>query len=280
MKNAVIHDIDNDGIMAAAIVSLNIENIDFFPMSPYSKKEELIPRLNIGKYDNIYMLDLSASPEIMNALENEAKNIFYWFDHHKSAVQLFNKYKGSQDFRKSTTKLVWEWFYTEKKFMPRAVEYTHRYDIFEGEETDSFLNEVIPFQCFMERVRSVNVYKKILTGVAPSTDLILSIGKTLWEDELNVFKNMNFKKLTIIGKNALISQNVYNVGRVSYLLRKKGVKCDFYINQMKKAEGTYIYSIRSLSEGADCLDIIKNLNLNGGGHVAAAGFSSQASLFY
>lgn len=84
MKDAIIHDTDNDGIMAAAIISNNVPKADLYPIRAYDKTgmKEIVNRVSGGEYRDIYMVDLSASLDLMDALDNGARRDFLWFDHH------------------------------------------------------------------------------------------------------------------------------------------------------------------------------------------------------
>lgn len=285
MKDAIIHDTDNDGIMAAAIISNNVPRADLYPIRAYDKAgmKEIVNRVTGGEYRDIYMVDLSASPDLMDALDNGARRDFLWFDHHKSAEKMCGKYEGIFDTTKAACRLVWEWF--QDSPMPPTVGLTARYDIFEGQDSPSFSHTVIPFQCYMERVRSVEVYKTMLRH--KDIDSALRVGEALWKEEIEAFYKSEYKEMWwprvpigSRGEYILITREMRNPGRIAYLLRKEDSLVDFYINQTQKSEGLFTHSIRSVGPEANCLDFIARYDLKGGGHPAAAGFSTTEDLFF
>lgn len=280
MKDAIIHDTDNDGIMAAAIITDNVD-ADLYPVRTYDKARmrEIASLVTGGQYRDIYMVDLSAPPDLMDALANGARRDFLWFDHHESVREMFGAYQGVQDIEKSATKLVWEYF-NGKSEMPWAVYMTSRYDLFEDQEKADFFLNVIPAQCFMERVRSVEVYRGILNMSPQQLKTVWRIGTKLWEDEIKSFKELDFLTSKFFGNSLVLSRGLQNPGRIAYLLRREGSEADFYINQTVKPNGLFAHSIRSVHPKADCLEFIKARGYNGGGHPAAAGFSTTTDLFF
>lgn len=281
MKDAIIHDTDNDGIMAAAIIADNTD-ADLYPVRTYDKARmgEVAAQVTGGRYRDIYMVDLSAPPSLMDALKNGTKRDFFWFDHHQSAQEMFGVYLGAQDVKKSATKLIWEWFY-RKDPMPLAVSMTNRYDLFKGQDKKDFFTDVIPIQCFLERIRSVNAYRSILNFSSEELGTFREVGRKLWEDEVEAFEKTEFATFGFYGDNLVLSRGLRNPGRTAYLLRRRGSKkADFYINQAIKPNGLVTHSIRSLHSKADCLEFIKARGFNGGGHPAAAGFSTTTDLFF
>lgn len=170
--------------------------------------------------------------------------------------------------------------------MPPTVGLTARYDIFEGQDSPSFFHTVIPFQCYMERIRSVEVYKTLLSH--EDIDSALRVGKALWKEEIEAFYKSEYKEMwwprvplkPRRGEYILITRGMRNPGRIAYLLRKEGSSVDFYINQVCKSESLFTHSIRSVDPEANCLDFIARYDLKGGGHPAAAGFSTTEDLFF
>ncbi len=282
MKIAVIHDTDNDGYMAAAIIKNRHPEADFFPARSYDQARlKELPRLAHG-YDAVYMADLSAPRGIMDALEKEAKKHFLWFDHHASAQEMFNVYQGRQEIGKSACRLVFEWFYPGEP-LPDAVDLTDKYDLFLGQDSDMFRRWAIPFQCIMERCRSVSLYAKILISDDQEIFHLTNLGAALWKEEQAAFKSaekFQHEWAREAGRPFVfvVTKEMKNPGRIAWLLRQAGHPADFYINQNEK-EGKFTYSARSIQAGADCLELIKEYGLRGGGHPQAAGFSSETDLF-
>ncbi len=283
MRVAVIHDTDNDGYMAAAVIKNKYPQSDFFPARSYDQgRLRELPGLVHG-YDAVYMVDLSAPPDIMESLKREAKKGFFWFDHHTSAQEMFGAYLGHQEIGKSACRLVFKWFYPGEH-LPDAVGLTDRYDLFVDQGQETFKRLVLPFQCIMERLRSVPLYHKTLTSNGQEILHLIKLGDTLWEEEREDFKkaekwNREWPRQKP-GRpyTFVVTQGMKNPGRAAWLLRQAGYSADFYINQNER-EDKFTYSIRSIQPEADCLELIKEYSLRGGGHPQAAGFSSGASLF-
>ena len=293
MRIAVIHDTDNDGFMAAAVIKNRYPQADFFPARTYDlERLKDLPRLLHG-YDDIYMVDLSAPVEVMDAIANEAQGNFFWFDHHPSAADLFGKYAGNQMIGKSACLLTFEWLYPNEG-LPEAVDFTNRYDLFIQQDGLLFANIILPFQCIMERLRSVELYRLILISDEDEFERLVELGEALWVEEQRAFESaekLSFRwlreKSTLLKGlrdkprqpyKFVLTRGMRNPGRVAWLLRQGGATEDFYINQNEK-NGKFTHSIRSLSQEADCLDFIKEFRLKGGGHHKAAGFSSEFNLF-
>lgn len=287
MKIAVIHDTDNDGYMSAAIIQSRYGAglCDFFPARSYDQERlRSLPGLVRG-YDTVYMVDTSAPLDIMDALENQAGKDFLWFDHHASASDMFGAYQGRQELGKSACRLVYEWLHPGED-LPDAVDYTDRYDLFEGQDRFDFRSTIIPFQCVMERIRSVRAYRQVLVSGSEDIWNLIEIGTRLWEDEQSAFDLVEKKFLWYSRPNWEASKNYHlvitkalrNPGRVAWMLRQNGSKDDFYINQNLN-DGKFTHSLRSLHPEADCLQFIKEIGVRGGGHPQAAGFSTEFDLF-
>jgi len=294
MKVVVFYDADNDGYMAAAIVSMYLDGIyngvtkDFFPLRPRGKVNEK-KKNKMEEADRNYLLDLSI-PEILYFNPDK----LCWYDHHKSVEEKFGRVAiaGKQEIGKSTSRLVWEDMFSAP--MPLVVDLTDRYDVFRDEYNSYFEKSVIPFQCIMERMRSIEVYKKIVQDDRPSR--LIATGSYLWKTEKDQFYEAQFLRYFPnwgIG-GTVVTKEIQFPGRFAYLYRlaeKKQIAkplwwkpgLSFYINQNDKVDETgvpfFTYSVRRLKDTANCLDLIREFNFSGGGHEAAAGFRSEIDHF-
>ena len=278
MRTAIIHDTDNDGTMAAALI-LNAEpEAALFPVRSYEKERlaelsTILPNL----YDNVCMVDISAPGETMVKFSIAQK--FLWFDHHTSAEGAFGMYDGRQAIGKSATALVWE-YVNPRLQMPPWAAYINEYDIFHEQNEPRFANLVIPFQIFMERVCNVQAYLEISRQLDKRPQLLdgfVDIGRKLWASELALYNHAPITAREIGPYKVLVGTKPASPGRYAWWLRKLEYKSDFFISG-RDAGDKWVYSIRSLRPGADCLEFIDRMGFAGGGHVKAAGFSTPTQL--
>jgi len=132
----VIHHNDLDGLSSAAIVYkayretvIKDSYIDFFE-ADYDKE---IPLDKIHKDEDVYIVDFSLKPAMMNKLLKITKNII-WIDHHKTALEYEKDYESNidgyrvvEDQRMAGCELTWDWFYPELPY-PDVVKYIGDFD--------------------------------------------------------------------------------------------------------------------------------------------------------
>lgn len=139
---------DMDGKCAAAIVfhsqiwmyqdgvtALTPEMIDI------DYKDEVdIDKITLN--EEIYIVDFSFKPEVMEKILQKTSNIV-WIDHHKTAMEYkySQELKGIRDNNFSGCELTWQYFHPNET-MPRIVEMLGRYDIWDFSKYGEDLNKL------------------------------------------------------------------------------------------------------------------------------------------
>lgn len=301
-KLAIIYDRgDNDGILSYQLLRGNFESAyDIVPIPyRYGDDVELIwQTLDDPMIKSVYMADISLPPVHMKRLHEKYAGLFVWIDHHASAIEANLMYKGLQRIDHSAAMLCWMYLNGGPRYeAPRAIQLVERYDIFKDSEAEDFYTDVIPFEMALTTKRLMcgdDVLRDLASCDDQQIDAIITQGRHMREYEESLIRPvinhtahdlaerdfepgyMGYGRwiLDIEGQRVLVMKQSINAGRQAYYIRKCNMELDVLMTFNYKGNDIWTYSLRALSERGNCLRLIEDLQLRGGGHVAAAGASS------
>lgn len=127
----VYHKVDFDGKCAAAIVLMKHPDAE---LVPYNYGDDIDPEKFRGH--RVIMVDCSLQP-FSRMLELAAICDLMWIDHHKTAIEEYEKatekFPAHIDSKFAGCELTWQWAFPEAAKMPRAVWLLGRYDVWDME---------------------------------------------------------------------------------------------------------------------------------------------------
>lgn len=278
MITCVYHRRDFDGICSASIVKKRFPDVNLIGWD----YEDELP--TIEDKQTVILVDVSFPPQVMEQYAYKAKE-FIWIDHHKSAINDYEKYfadkptkklllNTSLDTNHSACELTWFYFFEDIK-LPSIVKLLGTYDIFR-EYGNSFWNEeVIPFQLGLKaKCTSVETFPSHLLRAGEDFLPILSIiqdGKIIqrYTTEQNKLIcqsafEIEFEGLKAICLNAGVGSQTFN--SIWDNTKYDVMLCFQYTGK------TWRVSLYSDKPEVDCSAICKLFN--GGGHKGAAGFQT------
>jgi uncharacterized protein len=177
------HKSDNDGKLSGAILKMAIPDIQLIGID----HGDPFPWELIDSGTIVYMADFSL-PEMPDMIKIwDISKRFFWFDHHKSAIEKYCDYinstevarsfvLGRRDVLKSGCELTWEYLFPDKN-IPDLVTIVGSYDTWRDHGSMAWVNRYEPFQ-----------YGSRLLKLDPSTDAGLYNWKLLLENERDVSK--------------------------------------------------------------------------------------------
>lgn len=275
---------------------------------------------------NVCFVDCCLPIDEMFDLAENCKELL-WIDHHISAYeQLLTKLGESSDYRvvgstfddvvKMTIKfgnnslvtvfphdiekkplaaieLSWLYFGSSDNFMPQAVSYLGRYDVWQFDEKK---DDIYPFQMGM-RSKNTNIidadgnlsifWKELFHNDDMTTDIIIEDGKTIIEyiakTNSHVASNLCREgSLYFIGDHdskekdtyRLIIANMSGQGSKFFDSVYDPEKHDIMVSYFQRSDGKWVVSFYS-DKDIDCAEIARNIGYiydgSGGGHKGAAG---------
>jgi len=270
------HSADLDGHCSGAIVKLKHPDCDMFGIN----YRDTFPWDNLKKDDLVYMVDFALQPfDDMVKLAGIVNLV--WIDHHKSAIESWEKsklyvdgLKGARCFDNSQAGCELTWEYLFDTDVPRAVKLLSEYDVWNHSDADT-----LPFQ-FGLRMYETHPNEQSLwmqlfeiNGLNP-LDQIIGEGTIIlsyqatenkkycsacsFETELDGLKCIAINKMLT---NSQIFNSVWNPEEYDAML------------SFGWRKGAWTVSLYSDKPGIDVSAIAKNRG--GGGHKGAAGFQCK-----
>lgn len=281
------HASDSDGWCSGAIVALsenNYENENFIGIDYSNNNFNNFDFSKISRNETVYIVDLSFTEDTLNILSKiiskcGIENII-WLDHHKSSIDICNKYptvdsiRGVRSSDHSAAYLTWIYLFGTE-YIPAIVEYISDYDsfVFKYGDASKFLNYGVNKNKLLKNPASL-LWSTILKSDNFVVKLI-SDGKIidayLSENYSEYIKNnayeTNFEGYTM----AVVNRNCNSLIFGDLYKRYKIVSTFVYDGEKWK------YSLYSGDPSVDCEAIARKYG--GGGHKGAAGFSSDEMLY-
>lgn len=246
----------------------------------------------IGPADHVAILDFSFDnmQEIVDKVLGNGGS-FWWFDHHKSAMEKFPAlwssgtiadvpcpFWGFRQIGKAACELVLEHY---KHDLTRDFSDVVRLVATIDEHRDNTVfygNDVIAMIAFGKMIKGMKPDSPALDGIIKAFDLksLEESGRTIeWAMKLDIVTAItNGFPASIRGHTAFVTNSVTNIQGV--LMESLAAGCDIAINVVLRQKGGkpfWQYSLRSMDDGPDVSEIAKAYG--GGGHAHAAGFVSD-----
>lgn len=255
---------DADGKCAGAIVKKKFpqDSIDFIAMQ-YKDKVKIE---DIETGEDIYIVDFSFKPDVMNEILNVTQSIV-WIDHHKTAFEYEKGYKqnvlGIRQPDVSACVLAWEYFFDDDP--PYAVTLIGDFDTwkFKHERTMEFRYGLESFSHGPE--------SEIWNGMLRTDyecNQIKAIGEAIIRFRDNICKDFQGfgYKTRFEGWGAFV-QNLYMFGSLAFgeMIMDYPI-CISFVHDGKQ----YTVGLYTVSDDIDVSEIAKKYG--GGGHKGAAGF--------
>ena len=281
-KNLVIyHRVDYDGIFSGLIVKKYYEEKGIITRTYGWNYGDLELDLSsiINNYQNIIMVDISFSPDVMLKLRETGK--LTWIDHHQTAISDSEEHNYSDipGYRKdgiAACELTWSYFYPNKE-TPQIIQFVGAYDIWDKTRFD-WSNDVVPLQYGLRNEYGVNLNNIEKDWETLSTDCswVLNTGSTIFEwlkKSSEIWIKNNGFPVTVAGKFkgiALLSPLASSI-----LFESVISEYDIFLIVQINNNGT-TYSVSMYSEpdkdlgDFSCGEYLKTY-YNGGGHAKAAG---------
>ena len=276
-----IHHNDLDGYASARLVAEYTDNFDkerYFEWDYFGN----IPIEKIQKNEKVYIVDCSFSEhtiEILKSIQRITNDII-WIDHHKTTMELIQNHeelgniKGMRVNDISAAALTYMFLYKQGiNEIPLYIRMISDYDTWKyeyGKDTEYFF-------CYMESMDYKNINDNVWILLKDEhflRDHILENGKMIKryiEKKYQVIKNEISYEKDIDGHKALIINSEGN----SWLFGEDIEKYDLCVKWIYTGN-RYKYTIYSHSNVDASLIASK---YGGGGHKAAAGFSSDKQIW-
>ncbi len=280
------HSADPDGWCCGAITLQALERdeyeVELAPIN-YDKAGE-VP-LVAADVDEVYILDFTFRPEVMQQLHARFGHSLIWIDHHKRAIEeteaaLGVKVYGIRDSTIAACEQVWTYFTTDE--MPRAIKLVGDYDVWKfqyGDDTRLFNAGV----CAQDNIGDASdpIWSKLFI------DESFIIQDTIDDGKLIMRMKTQFAELLLKGSKTIdwmgYQTIVVNVSPMSFLVSHIAEVArsdpDLYPGEVflawamwqdEKGQSQIGFSLRSLTDEVDVSALASEHG--GGGHKAAAGF--------
>lgn len=265
------HSSDFDGKCSAAIVKKFFKNVVMYPIN----YDEYFPFDIVDNYEKVVMVDFGLQPfSQMIKLHDKVRDRLIWIDHHKTAIDEYQKYgksfNGLREIGKAGCELTWEYFYPEE-VMPKTVSLLGRYDVWDLHAS----KEVQPFQYGLKMANpnpGDDIWIELLNENDLLFDRILRDGRIIETYQKEVYKNYcdscSFD-MEWEGHKFLVA-NIMNVSSQLFDTKFDHEKYDAMMCFGFRGERWSI-SLYTDKKDIDLSVIAKKYN--GGGHAGACGFS-------
>ncbi len=268
------HNADLDGWSSSAVVKKKYPNAEFYG---YDYECELPI---VEDYDIVFMVDLSTSIDKMKELQKKNKE-FIWLDHHASKIKEIEKanikIKGlrNSDNSNSACVLTWKYLYPDKK-VPVLLQYIEDIDLWKFK-----YNNTLPIVTALDTDDKKD--REILEAML-ETDWWNDVFPSLLEKGHNYLKLVEQQIDDIVKTTVTKIWKGYTVSVVNTPIHKSFVG-DRILKINPKAQFVLLWSVEKelvrvglRGRGDINLGEIAR-RYDGGGHLAAAGFSMNLKKF-
>lgn len=262
---------DLDGRCSAAILRRYLRNSGFneaYYEMDYNKE---FPMGEIIENETIYILDFSLQKEgEFEELKKRTSHIV-WIDHHKSAVERFEKLNlyGERSIEEAACTLTWKYFFDSK--IPLGVWFAGDFDTWKFEGGETTWNFHYGMSCEDTHVENDILWDEILSNNKIIVDSIINNGKLI-----KISKEISYKE-EMTAKAFVSNFEGYkliccNTGKGSN--RFASIDEPYDILSPFSFDGkTWTVSLYSTDPNIDVSEIAKKYS--GGGHKGAAGFQCE-----
>lgn len=283
MTSLIYHSKDLDGFTSGAIMKMAMEekNVEY-QLIGYDYGQPF-PWDKIPKGSAVIMADVSLPVDDMFKLVQHTHSNFTWIDHHKSAIEEFNKrmnwiwgnhgtppaFPVFLSDKLSACELCWKYFFPDRP-IPLAIELLGKYDTWRDNRTKYWDDVILPFQYGMRlECTSPETFPTGCLNELRFFEEIRNIGQSILKYQANIDAyaakgafEIDFKGYRAIcmnggGTNSQAFKTVYDEAKHDLMM-------PFRFNG--KFWTFSIYTTKDI----DCSVLAKELG--GGGHAKAAGY--------
>lgn len=276
----IYHD-DMDGWISADILMSYLSGEVFLHECSYQRNNFSFK--NIKNNDTVYLLDYSFPPQKMKMLKK--KTNFIWIDHHKSAIQLSQKYdysdvSGIRLSGKCGAQLTYEYCYGFGSIQNKFVKYVGQFDTYRNSENRQFFHEnILPFFYGFELNKDFfNPKNRYISSIydfdLDLVDRLIKQGKMIYKYNSNRFEEQCKKKsyVCMAFGYRVLCLNTLQRGTMVFQIpeyfdeTRHDMMCIYNYDGQKWNYG--FYSPQSKTQ-IDCSKIA--MKYGGGGHKCASG---------
>lgn len=272
----IFHSNDFDGIASGVIMKEKYPNGILLPYdygNPLHLPVKGVP---------VVMADVSLPMKKMFEVAEYSDFQFTWIDHHKSAIDDYNKFVKRQGKFVTTIleegtagcELTWRHFFPRP--VPHGIRLLGRYDVWDQNDPDEWEERILPFQYGLRAIcNSVENFPKILlsndshairfiNGIIENGKAILAYQKIQNEKMASAiafegtFMGYRVIAMNNSGSNSQLFESVYDP-------EEHDIMMPFYFNG-----SMWKVSLYTTKDEIDCSELAKTKK--GGGHKKAAGF--------
>lgn len=276
----LIHHNDADGVCAAAIAILALQNDPRRMLVYPADYNRPLNTAQIMPGDSVIIVDFSFKPpdmkEIEEAIEYNPAGIgdfrrIIWIDHHQTAARYGYDYEGLRDFTNkglAGCELTWKYFFPDKP-IPAAVALIGDYDSWRLDLSESKkFHEGIKLLCPTPHALP---WARLLSNDLEMHQLVHAAGTMAEAYRNNYCERIrtNYGHSVIFAGHKAYAMNLYGFGSQAYAeMFDEYPLLIAYIHDGKK------FMVSLYSKEIDCAAIAQELG--GGGHKGAAGFTCTA----
>ena len=281
MNHIIYHDHCIDGFGAAFIAARFFETMDQdYMLAPFSYGDYLDEDC-IEEGDTVFILDFSFAPERLGWIAERAKEVI-WLDHHKTAIEAWERYKSEGgvtpdnlklvlDNTRSGTGITFDWFYPNT-VRPMWVNWIEDRDLWKfkyGEVSKQFHAAISSYERTVEQWHTL-----LVIGIEGDYEQLLTEGEAILRahnQRVMEIADGGAVPIVIDGQEGLAANcNGYFASDVGHELAERSGT--FGATWYQDASGDIKWSLRAASNNS--VDVAKIAEaFGGGGHKAAAGFS-------
>ncbi len=270
------HGLDFDGICSGAIIKHFHPECECIPIG-YG---DSFPLEIIDKDEIVYMIDYALQPFQRMIFLNERCNLI-WIDHHKSAIDEYNKVKisieGIRWIGLSGCELTWQHEDGDID-APLAVKLLGRYDVWDQD----WSKDVVPFQYGLRTIKNLdhnhNLWKELFSSpidsqyVKEMIDGIIKVGKHVlrYVEASNADYCKHFSFEGTFQDLRAVYVNVCFATSSTFDSIYDPEKHDIMVYFGLRPDKQWRVGIRTTKDEIDCSVIAKSFG--GGGHPKASGF--------
>jgi len=134
MRSICFYHNDSDGRAAASIIHQKYPMCEFVEIQYGYDEEQFATDMRGQVFEDVFIVDFSFTPKIMEVLRLCTKRDFVWCDHHISAKEKMpglwedENVKGIRDIERSGCRLIWDYLHP-KEDPPIHIIYAEDYDL-------------------------------------------------------------------------------------------------------------------------------------------------------
>lgn len=230
--------------------------------------------------DDVIVVDVSMPMKLMGTLASKSKS-FIWIDHHKSAIEEYEKLFPSRRFPSllkigvAACELMWSYCFPNSP-VPKPVQLLGAYDVWRNEDLVYWGTQVVPFQYGMRSIcGSAETFPMQALSDEFNTEDVIKYGVGVLAFTSNENRNLSKYAFTKkVGKYTAVCLNTNRFSSMTFDYAYQADKHDLMLPFMWDGRlwRCSLYTTKDIDVSA----IAKQYG--GGGHAKAAGFTFGGNL--